>query len=155
MIVGKHTYGAEKMYVEGEGQGTELIIGSFCSIASDVEIMLWADHRTDAISTFPFGILWQMGTRNTYSKGDVKIGNDVWIGRGATIMSGVTIGHGAVIGAKAVVAKDVPPYAVVVGNPGKIVKYRFSKEKIKRLLKLKWWDWPDEKIRDNIDWMTK
>ena len=84
------------------------------------------------------------------TKGDVTVGNDVWIGYGATILSGVTIGDGAVIGTHAVVTKDVPPYAIVAGNPGKIVKYRFSEEIINKFLEIKWWDWDYEQIYKTI-----
>jgi hypothetical protein len=80
------------------------------------------------------------------TKGDVRIGSDVWIGSGTTILSGVTIGNGAVIGTKAVVAKDIPPYAIVVGNPGKVVKYRFDEGTIAALERIAWWDWPLEKL---------
>lgn len=158
MTVGKHTYGADKIYVmEDQEHSNNLNIGSFCSISDGVSVLLFAEHRIDTITTFPFAFLadWRIGTPGAFSKGDVNIGNDVWIGKGVTILSGVTIGDGVVIGAEAVVAKDVPPYAVVVGNPGRIVKYRFSKKKIKELLEIKWWLWSDEKIRDNIDWLTK
>ena len=81
--------------------------------------------------------------------GDIIIENDVWIGAKATIMSGVTIHNGAVIGANSVITKDIPPYAIVVGNPGKIVKYRFTEEQIEKLLQIKWWDWNEDKIRYN------
>lgn len=75
------------------------------------------------------------------TKGDVVIGNDVWIGYGATIMSGVSIGDGAVIGARSVVTKDVPPYAIVAGNPGVVVKHRFDEQTVVDLLQIAWWDW--------------
>jgi len=80
------------------------------------------------------------------SKGSVVIGNDCWIGTEVMILSGVNIGHGAVIGARAVVSKDVPPYAVVVGNPARVVKFRFAEDIIERLLTLQWWDWSADKI---------
>jgi hypothetical protein len=82
-------------------------------------------------------------------KGDIKIGNDVWIGATSTIMSGVTIGDGAVIGAGSTITKDVPPFAIVAGNPGKIVKYRFTEEQIEKLLQIAWWDWGEDKIKEN------
>lgn len=82
----------------------------------------------------------------TYSKGDVRIGSDCWIGHGVVILSGVTIGDGAVVGAFSVVAKDVHPYSIVAGNPARMLRLRFSEEQIDQLLKIKWWDWPPEKI---------
>lgn len=84
-------------------------------------------------------------------KGDINIGNDVWTGMDVTFLPGVTIGDGAVIAAGSVVTKDVPPYAIVGGNPAKALKYRFTKKQIKKLLKIKWWDWPLWKVYDNID----
>jgi acetyltransferase-like isoleucine patch superfamily enzyme len=80
----------------------------------------------------------------------ITIGNDVWIGRKAIIMDGVTIGDGAIVAAAALVTKDVPPYAIVGGVPAKVIKYRFSDEIIERLLQIKWWDWSDDKITENI-----
>jgi acetyltransferase-like isoleucine patch superfamily enzyme len=85
----------------------------------------------------------------------ITIGNDVWIGVEAMILDGVSIGDGAVIGARTVVTKDVPPYAIVVGQPGKIIKYRFDDETIKELLKINWWDFSDEKISDYIDFFRE
>ena len=84
------------------------------------------------------------------SKGDVVIGNDVWIGRGVVILSGVRVGNGAVIGAGAVVTKDVPPYAIVAGNPARIIRYRFSPEQIEELEQIAWWSWPDKEIERAI-----
>ena len=83
-------------------------------------------------------------------KGDIVIGNDVWIGYEAVIMAGVTIGDGAVIGARAVVTKDVPPYTIVGGVPAKPIRRRFPEDVISDLLKIRWWDWPEEKIQMNI-----
>jgi acetyltransferase-like isoleucine patch superfamily enzyme len=89
-----------------------------------------------------------------YSKGIIEIGNDVWIGTSAIILSGVKIGHGAVVAAGSIVTKSVPPYAIVGGNPAKIIKYRLSEEKIEELLEMKWWDWSEEKIKKNIDFFS-
>ncbi len=83
------------------------------------------------------------------NKGDIKIGNDVWIGMDVVVLSGVTINDGAVIAARTVVTKDVPPYAVVAGNPGRVKKKRFDEETIIKLLEIRWWDWPLEKIKAN------
>src|SRR6202035_4147784 len=82
--------------------------------------------------------------------GDVKIGNDAYIGRGAMVLSGVTIGDGAVVGARAVVTRDVRPYAVVVGNPAREVRRRFSDEVVEALLRIRWWDWPDEVVAERV-----
>ena len=84
------------------------------------------------------------------NKGDIVIGNDVWIGFEAVIMAGVTIGDGSIIGTRAVVTKDIPPYTIVGGVPAKPIRQRFSDKVISALLEIKWWDWPDEKIRKNI-----
>ena len=152
MKVGKYTYGAEFIKVKEWGEGAILTIGSFCSIAGGIEIFLGGNHRTDWITTYPFGHVYQ-NTFNSFSgeghpstKGDVIIGNDVWIGDGATIMSGVTIGNGAVIAAKSLIVKDVPPYSIVGGNPGRIIRYRFDENTIKTLEELAWWTLPDNII---------
>lgn len=88
-------------------------------------------------------------TKKTYSKGKIIIGNDVWFGNDVIVFSGVTIGDGCIIGAKSVVTKDLPPYSICVGSPCKAIKYRYSEEVRQYLLDLKWWDWSDEKIRQN------
>ena len=85
--------------------------------------------------------------------GKIKIGNDVWIGEGVRILPNVTIGDGVIVGAGSVVAKDIPPYAVVVGNPAYITRLRFTPEQIHTLENMKWWDWPDAKVNDAITYM--
>ncbi|UVK41668.1 CatB-related O-acetyltransferase [Mesorhizobium sp. AR10] len=134
-----------------------LSIGSFCSIAGDVVIMCSGNHSMDCATSFPIHI--QMLRRpspagNARKRAGVNIGNDVWIGSRAIILPGVDIGHGAVIGAGAVVARDVPPYAVVVGNPARIVRYRFAEETISILLAIRWWGWDDDKIIREADALT-
>ena len=84
------------------------------------------------------------------NKGDIVVGNDVWIGYEAVVMAGVKIGDGAIIGARSLVTKDIPPYTIVGGLPAKPIRKRFSEETILRLLEIRWWDWPREKISENI-----
>lgn len=139
---------------------TGLSSANFFMIASGVEfIMNGANHLTDAISSYPFAIFgngWEhaMEGKNYPYKGDTVIGHDVWLGYKATIMAGVNIGHGAIVAAKSVVTKDVPPYAIVGGNPAQIIRYRFSEEDIEALLNLEWWHWPAEKITQNLNMLT-
>jgi len=133
----------------------KLIIGNYCSIGSGVVFMMAGNqgHQTDWVSTFPFHFQANIfkNSKNPYKKsGDTVIGHDVWIGSEAMIMSGVTIGSGAVIASRAVVTKDVEPYAVVGGNPAEVIKYRFSAEEIEKLLKLKWWDWSEERVKERV-----
>ena len=132
--------------------GDHLHIGKFCMLASGVEfIMNGANHLAEAVSAYPFAVFggeWAgaMAGKTYPNKGDTVVGNDVWMGYRATIMPGVTIGHGAIIGACAVVTRDVPPYAIVGGNPARVIRMRFDADTVARLLALAWWDWPIEKI---------
>lgn len=117
------------------------------------------NHLTDVTTAYPFAIFgnaWQnaMKGKSYPLKGDTIIGNDVWIGFGATIMPGVQIGHGAIIASKAVVTKNVAPYSIVGGNPAKLIKKRFSKKIISKLLQLEWWHWDVEKITQNVNKLT-
>jgi acetyltransferase-like isoleucine patch superfamily enzyme len=149
--IGEYTYGNPN--IVSWGKEATLKIGKYCSIAGNVVIFLGSEHRTDWISTYPFSIFLEEGKSikgHPSTKGDVIIGNDVWIGFNVIIISGVTIGDGAAIGAGSVVAKDVPPYTIVSGNPARIVRYRFNEETIQKLLQIRWWDWPDEKVKENI-----
>lgn len=135
-----------------------LIIGKFCSIACGAKFLFnSANHKMASLSTYTFPLFfeeWGLEKENVAQawdqKGDIIIGNDVWIGYEAVILSGVTIGDGAVIGCRAVVTKDIPPYTIVGGVPAKPIRKRFDEETIKELQKIKWWDWPEEKIAGKI-----
>ena len=136
----------------------KLVIGKFCSIACRAKFLFnSANHTLSSLSTYPFPIFFDErgleksdGAAAWDRKGDIVIGNDVWIGYEAGILAGVTIGDGAVIGARAVVTKDVPPYAIVGGVPARVIRSRFPEETVKALLRLKWWDWPAERIQEKL-----
>lgn len=134
----------------------KLVLGKFCAIAAETRFIMTGDHKLDGFSTYPFPIFGG-GWESSYDihglpvKGDIIVGNDVWFGYGSTVKNGVTIGDGAIIAANAMVVKDVPPYAIVAGNPAKVVKMRFSEETIEKLLEIAWWDWDIEKISNNLD----
>jgi len=140
--------------------GDKLIIGKFCMIASDVKfIMNGANHLIDAISSYPFAVFgsgWEhaMDGKKYPVKGNTIIGNDVWLGHNSTIMPGAQIGDGAIVATNATVVKNVDPYSIVGGNPAKEIRKRFSQDKIDFLLKLKWWDWPVEKITKHVQLLT-
>lgn len=146
--IGRGTYG--NLTVLNWNEGASLSVGNFTSIADGVKIFLGGgEHRSDWVTTYPFNVLWPSASAisgHPKTKGDVIIGSDVWIGTEAVILSGVKVGDGAVIGARAVVAKDVPPYAVVAGNPSRIVKWRFEPAIVERLLRVAWWNWSEESI---------
>jgi virginiamycin A acetyltransferase len=135
--------------------GDKLIIGKFCQIATAVRfIMNGGNHALKGFSTFPFkafGQEWKDIPLESDSKGDTVIGNDVWIGNSATIMPGIRIGDGAIIATNAVVTKDVEPYSIVGSNPAKLIRKRFDDDTIQKLLTLKWWNWPVEKITTYAD----
>jgi virginiamycin A acetyltransferase len=165
IIVGDFTYIADSEFESHVTHhydfiGDKLIIGKFCQIAAGVEfVMNGANHQMNAVSTFPFYTLegWKMNppaASDMPFKGDTVIGNDVWIGQNATILPGVHIGDGAIIGANSVVASDVEPYSIVVGNPVKLIRYRFDGELTSLLLKFKWWDKPVEEINALIPILT-
>ena len=147
--VGKKTYGT--INVRQSRFQAHLYIGSYCSIASDVVFVLNSEHQLHTISTYPFKvkIIGESGEAGT--KGDIRVEDDVWIGERVLIMSGVTIGQGAVIAAGAVVTKDVPPYAIVGGVPANVIKYRFSEDLIKELLKIDYSNLSDDMIKSHID----
>ncbi len=148
-------------YLLPDAGADRLIIGSFCSIGTGASFIMAGNqgHRHDWISTFPFFFLPEeeaLGeAQNGYRPaGDTIIGHDVWIGAEAMIMPGVTVGHGAVIGARAVVTRDVEPYAIVAGNPAKLVRKRFDEAERAMLLDMQWWDWTDDQLRDAMPLLT-
>jgi virginiamycin A acetyltransferase len=138
-----------------------LVIGRFCSIACQAKFLMTSgNHTSKSLATYTFPIFYEEWgldvshiTEAWDHKGDIVIGNDVWIGYDAVIMSGVKIGDGAIVGTRAVVTNDVPPYTIVGGVPAKAIKKRFSEAVIAKLLELKWWDWPYEKIQANIPYI--
>lgn len=143
--------------------GDKLIIGKYCSIACGaIFFFTSANHSMNSLSTYPFPIFseeWEFDgskiAKAWDNKGDIVIGNDVWIGYEAVIMQGVHIGDGAIIGTRAVVTKDVEPYTMVGGIPAQKIKNRFDENTIRKLLEIKWWNWSDEKVKENIEVIQK
>ena len=130
-----------------------LVIGRYCAIAAGVRFLMGgANHADLGPSTFPFGIFggdWGDTmdlVMSAPSRGDTVIGNDVWLGYEALVLPGVTIGDGAIVAAASVVAADVPPYAIVAGNPARVVRRRYEDADVERLLAAAWWDWPVEAV---------
>ena len=146
--VGDHSYGTPTV-VEAE-YGGHLRIGKYCSIGSNVTIVL-ANHRIDAGTTYPFVALrslWSGAEASLldHNKGDVDIGSDVWIGMNACLLPGTTIGSGCVIGAASVVRGSIPPYSIVIGNPGRVIRTRFDERIVSRFLSVRWWDLHDDVV---------
>ena len=149
--LGDHSYGAPKVRFP-DAPGAGLSIGSYCSFSDGVELFLGGNHRWDWVTTYPFsGLtdLWPEAPATTdhhASRGPVEIGHDVWFGSGAVVLSGVRIGTGAVIAARAVVTKDVPPYAIVAGNPARLIRLRFDEATVAALLASRWWELPRAEV---------
>ena len=154
VIIGRCTYGINQdtISLAPSINPPSVVIGSFCSIAPGVVILANADHPTSLPSTFPFRTLLfnqyfpKRVNFDAVSRGSIEIGHDVWIGQNTIVLSGVIIGTGAIIGAGSLVTKDIPPYAIAVGNPAKVVRYRFPPETISRLLESEWWLLSDDKL---------
>lgn len=151
--LGRCNYGDTEFFVWQETDGVE--VGSFCSFAKGVVVLGGGEHRVDYVTTFPFLVGFDIdgGIGQLAEKGITRIGNDVWIGYGATILAGANIGNGAVIGAGSVVSGEIPPYAIAVGNPARIVRHRFTYDQIEGLIKIGWWNWPLEKIHENVKYL--
>ncbi|MBQ6843138.1 MAG: CatB-related O-acetyltransferase [Agathobacter sp.] len=148
--VGRATYG--DLNILNFGDSCHVRIGNYCSIAASVLFVACADHHLNHISTYPFKVqCLGTHTQEAISKGDIVLEDDVWIGQAATILSGVHIGQGAVVAAGAMVTKDVPPYAIVGGNPARIIKYRFDEALIEELLKIDYAKLEPEQVEAHLD----
>lgn len=171
LVVGKYSYYSGyyhghsfddcALFLMTEPGVDKLIVGSFCSIGSGAAFVMAGNqgHRYDWVSSFPFHYMADIPGFGTAADafagaGDTIIGNDVWIGTEAIIMPGIRIGHGAVIGTRALVTKDVEPYAIVGGNPARVIRKRFSDEHIAMLLEMEWWDWPHDDLIAAMPLMT-
>ncbi|MGN0611433.1 MAG: hypothetical protein ACI4JI_06570 [Ruminiclostridium sp.] len=146
--IGRYSYtGANTVIKNAE-------IGKFNSISWNVSIG-GNTHDLNHITTHSFLVYpkWDMGGNGNWKSASeiCKTGNDVWIGCGAVILRNVTVGNGAVIGAGSVVTKDIPPYAIAVGNPARVIRMRLEDKYIERLEQIKWWDFPKQIIRDNLE----
>ena len=150
---GKRAYAADPFYLLNvqlgdysyfakNAQVANTTIGKFCSIGPNFCCGLGI-HPTDGISTHPF-----FYKRRVAEYKPVTIGNDVFIGANVTVLDGVTIGDGVIIGAGAVVSKDIPPYAIAVGCPIQIKKFRLTDKQIAAMQRIQWWNWDDEKLKD-------
>ena len=144
LILGDYSYGKIGLHVYSSH--FQLEIGRYTSI-SEISIIIGGNHHTD-ITTYPFRVKFggALGEEDNIPPRRVLIGHDVWIGYGAIILDGANIGTGAIIGAGAVIRGEIPPYAIVIGNPGTIIKYRFNEKEIEMLMKSKWWELPKEAL---------
>lgn len=148
--LGSQTYYGADLVLKTWLPGERIVIGRYCSIGKRVVICTGGLRRTDRASLYPFDVTrWYQTTKTT------TIGNDVWIGYGAMILNGASVGNGAIVATGSVVFTDVPPFAVAVGNPAKVVRYRFSKAVVERLLRIAWWDWPEHRIKANVAWFER
>lgn len=151
---GDYSYGRPQPIRTLGDEETKVFIGKFCSIGFDTIVFLGGEHRPDWVSISPFQRKFKLpgALEDQQSpKGNIVIGNDVWIGAYATILSGVHVGDGAVIGAGAMVTRDVKPYAIVAGNPARLIRKRFTEEQIEALLEIKWWEWDIDRILKNVN----
>jgi acetyltransferase-like isoleucine patch superfamily enzyme len=154
---GRGTYFDRNVNIVTWSDEYKIFLGKYNSVGRDCNFFLHANHRPDWVTTSSqlLGPVtddiaeMHMIMGHPACKGDIIVENDVWIGAKSTIMSGVKIHNGSIVGACSVVTKDVPPYAIVAGNPARVVKYRFTEEQISSLLEISWWNWDENKIKQN------
>jgi len=183
ITIGRHSYAGDTSVIRAFPWG-DVRIGAFCSISQHVLISNHAGtgvrlldqagrplparltkirgHHPETATTYPLAIaidpppdFYEEPGPGSVCSRPLEIGNDVWVGVGAMVLGGVSVGDGAVIGSGAVVLDDVPPYAVVLGNPAKVVRMRFSAAIIERLHRIRWWDWSDQEIAAEAEWFTR
>ena len=156
LSIGRNSYCSIKVfdYYDNDSPNQErgrIEVGHYSSLAGSTKVFLYGNHNLRSVA---MGVLTPHEYKNFATPQPpqvIRIGNDVWIGDGVTILNNAQVGDGAVVAAGTVVTGSVPPYAVLAGNPGRIVKYRFSEEQIAALLQIRWWDWPYEKVLENLD----
>jgi acetyltransferase-like isoleucine patch superfamily enzyme len=148
--IGRRTYWPPDILLKTWLPGERIVIGSFCSIAEQVAILCGGERRTDTAALYPIDV-----GRCYRTTGETRIGNDVWIGTRAMVLGGARIGDGAIVAGGSVVFDEVPPFAVVAGNPATVVRYRFSRPIVERLLRVAWWEWTDQQIQERADWFYR
>jgi acetyltransferase-like isoleucine patch superfamily enzyme len=153
VVLGTWSYGRPRIVTDVHGR-ERLIVGNYSGL--DGTWVLGMNHGPRRVSWYPHRIHFGMeGNYDDYPvpTGDTIVGSDVWTMENCLILAGVKIGDGAYVAAGAVVTKDVPPYAIVGGNPAKLIRYRFSEEQIAALLEIRWWDWPEERVRAAVPYL--
>ena len=155
ITVGDYTYGTPSIEcVNGlETAKRSVVIGKYSQIAQNVRLRFLMEHPQDRATTYPFPVLCDIYPSVEHMRGNfcfihnnISIGNEVWIGSDVTILGGTNIGDGAIIGSHSVVKGNVPPYALFVGNRAKLKRFRYPVEMIEAFLRIKWWEWPHEKV---------
>jgi hypothetical protein len=156
LVRGVHTYGVPTVWTFDYEEDARLIIGKYSAVGGTH--LLGGQHAIRHVASYPLRIHWGLPGAgedgNPAKRGNIEIGADVWVCFGSYVLGGVTIGDGAVVATGAVVTKDVPPYAIVGGNPAQIIRYRHTPEQIEALLEIKWWDWPEEEIREAVPYLA-